>query len=249
VPPAWFDRLIVTTVATALALAAQLAKPANRLIVGFSGTLNKVSKVTLIVLPATSAPEAVVVKPTVQVETAFALCGEPVKVTDVTLVAAAIVIEAAGLPTAVSSFVATLKVVLISEAAAGFVSPAIESVAAVELASAQVPALLARVIVTVFEIAEALAAQLAKPVTSVTVGLVGTAKPLLKTAVMVSPALRAPVLEVVKPTVQVEVAPAVCGEPVKVTEAGLLAAAMTIEALGLAVAVSGVVVTEKFGAV
>ena len=61
---------------------------------------------------------------------------------------------------------------------------------------------------------------------SVIVGLVGIEKPAAKPIVIVSPTLRAPVALEVKPTVQVERALPVCGEPVKVTAVGAVAAAI-----------------------
>ena len=87
------------------------------------------------------------------------------------------------------------------------VIPAMVMLAAVLLASAQVPPLSARVIVTTSLVLQALAEQFRKPVGRPIVGVAGTVKAELKLAVMVLPAARCPEAEVLKPTVQVEEAP------------------------------------------
>ena len=84
--------------------------------------------------------------------------------------------------------------------------PAMVSVAAVELVSAHVPPLLASVIVTVPLEAVAVAEQCENPVGRVIVGVAGTVKAEGTVTVIVLPEARAPVEDVVKPTVQVEVA-------------------------------------------
>ena len=90
----------------------------------------------------------------------------------------------------------------------------------------------------------AVAVQLVNPPVKAMVGLAGTVKPVAKVTAMVLPAARAPVVEALKPTVQVAVAPAVCGEPVKVTVVGEVGVMVT-EGLGLAAAVSSEVDTLK----
>jgi hypothetical protein len=178
-------------------------------IVGVAGTVNVPGKTTVIVSPVVSAPLALDVKPTVQVDRAPPVCGEPVKVTRIGAVAAAMTTAAAGFVAVVSWLVATLNVFAASEPAAGFVSRESFSVAAVFLARAQVPAPFASVTVAVVPVAVAVAEQLAKPESRVTAGVAGTVKPLLKTIVIVSPAARLPAPPVLKPTVQSERAPPV----------------------------------------
>jgi hypothetical protein len=79
----------------------------------------------------------------------------------------------------------------------------------------------------------------------VTSGVVDTVKPVLKTAVIVSPAASAPVALALNPTVQVEWERAVCGEPAKVTVAGSAAAPIVAVKPGLAAVVSALVLTLK----
>ena len=86
VPPE-LARVIVTTSLVVEAVAEQCEKPLGRVIVGKVGSLKAVLKPTTIMLPAASFPLEEVVKPTVQVEVEFAVCGLPVKVTEVTEVA------------------------------------------------------------------------------------------------------------------------------------------------------------------
>src|SRR5579862_4280473 len=118
-----------------------------------------------------------------------------------------------------SLLVATLNVLAEYEPAAGFVMPAIWSVAVDPFGSAQVPPLFASVIVTVVPVVLPAPLQFANGDGSVTVGVAGIVKAGLKTTVTVSPAARAEPAPfgVEKPTVQVEVKPADCGLPVKVT--------------------------------
>jgi len=123
------------------------------------------------------------------------------------------------------------------------VNPAIVSEADVLLASAQVPPLLARVRVTTAPLAVAVAEQSTNPVGKVMVGVAGTVKAELNVTVTVPPAARAPLEELLKPTVQVATAPAVWGEPEKVTGVGLVATAIITFDEGLAAAVSAEVFT------
>src|SRR5437016_3869926 len=99
--------------------------------------------------------------------------------------------------------------------AVGLVIPAIVNVAAVFAGSEHPPA---NVIVTTCPAVEPAAAQLlAKPMGSVIVGVGGITNPAGNATVTVSPATSAPVELDVKPTVHVDVAPAVCGDPPNVT--------------------------------
>jgi hypothetical protein len=111
------------------------------------------------------------------------------------------------------------------------------SVAAVLFASVQdAPA---SVTVTVVPEPAPLAVQFEKPPPSTIVGVAGTVKPALNPIVIVPPAESAPLELVVKPTVQSERAPPVCGAPENETpETGL---AITIADAGPAAAVSRLV--------
>jgi hypothetical protein len=121
------------------------------------------------------------------------------------------------------------------------VIPEMVSVAVAELATEQDAPL--KVMVTVAPVADALAVQLVNPVPRMTDGEAGTVKAELNATVMVSPAARAPAEPVLNPTVQVAVAAAVWGEPVKVTLVTLLA--MDTGEAGLAAAASFDVATLK----
>lgn len=150
-------------------------------------------------------------------------------VTFVGLFGAAITTLADGLAGVMSLLVLRLKVVFANVCADGFVTPPIVTVAAVFALSAHVPPLFARVIVTVCDETEPVAEQLVNPVGKVIVGDAGTKKALGKTAVIVSPATRAPVvlfaaltLEV-KPTVHVVCALPVCEAALKATFVGVVA--------------------------
>ena len=115
-------------------------------------------------------------------------------------------------------------------------------VAAVLLASAHdAPA---KVMVTTPPVALAVAVQLVNPLTKVTVGDAGTLKAELNVAVMVLPAARWPLAEVVKPSVHVAVEFAVWGEPEKETAVGVVAV-MVMPEEGLAAEVSPLVFTLK----
>jgi hypothetical protein len=105
------------------------------------------------------------------------------------------------------------------------VIPAIVRVPAVLLASAQVPPLLASVMVATVPEAVSVAEQFENPLGRVIVAPEGTVKLELNVTVMVLPEFKKPLPDGVKPTVQVEVAWAVWGAPEKVTDDGLLAEA------------------------
>jgi hypothetical protein len=194
-------------------------------------------KTAVIVSPARSAPVALDLKLTVHVERAPPVCGAPLNETAVTDVAAAIVTPDAGFAVTVSPLVATLNVPAASVPAAGFVRPFTVSVAAVLFASAHdAPA---RVTVTVVPEPAPVAVQLEKPPPRTIVGVAGTVKPELKPTVIVAPAASAPLELVVRPTVQSERAPPVCGEPEK--ETPVTGLAIAIADAGLAAAVSRLV--------
>jgi hypothetical protein len=103
-------KVIVTVVPVAEAEAVQLLNPPSRATDGEAGALKAELKTTVILSPAPSAPVALVLKETVQSAVLFADWGEPVKLTFVPALAAAITTAEAGLPAA-SSDVATVKVV------------------------------------------------------------------------------------------------------------------------------------------
>ncbi len=212
-------RVIVTVCDAPVAAAEQLAKALVRSTVGVAGTENTdvaFGKTTVIVSPASSPPVEVELNPTVHVERAAAASVVDANVTAVGVVAAAITTGEPGLIALVESTdVLTLKVLARREPAAGFVSPASWSVAGVLGATAHEPP--ASVTVTVCAAAEAVALQFAKAGPRLTAGVAGTVKPALNTTVIVDPAASVPVELVVKPTVQVERARAVCGEPAKLT--------------------------------
>jgi hypothetical protein len=199
--------------------------------------VNPLLKTTVMVSPARSAPDALDLKPTVQVERAPPVCGAPANVTRLTAVAGAIVTVDPGLAATVSALVATENVLAASVAAAGFVSPLTVNVAAVLFASAQEAP--ARVTVTVVPDPEPVAVQLEKAAPSVIVGVAGTVNPALNAIVIVLPPASAPLELVVKPTVQSERAPPVCGEPEK--ETPVTGLAITIAEAGFAAAVSRLV--------
>ena len=93
--------------------------------------------------------EPLEVKPTVQVERVLSFCGEPVNVTAVGVVAAAIVTLAPGLAMTVSALVFTDSWFAVIVVAITFCTPAIVSAPLALLARAQVPPLSASVIVIV----------------------------------------------------------------------------------------------------
>jgi len=115
------------------------------------------------------------------------------------------------------------------------------SVAAVLFASAHdAPA---SVTVTVVPEPEPVAVQFEKVPPRVIVGVAGTVKPPLKTTVIVLPAARAPLELVVKPTVQSERAPPVCGEPAN--ETAVTGLAITMADAGFVAPVSRDVLMPK----
>jgi hypothetical protein len=114
------------------------------------------------------------VKPSVQVVTACAACEAPAKVT-FDGVAALMVTPAAGLAAVVSWEVAMLKPLAGYEPAAGFVIPAIVSVPAVELTSAQLAP--ESVMVTTCPVVDPAAVQLLKPPVKPIVGVAGIVTP------------------------------------------------------------------------
>jgi len=100
------------------------------------------------------------------------------------------------------------------------VIPAIVNVTVVFFAIAHVPPLFASAMVTVVPEVEPLAEQLLAPLVSETVGDAGTLNAELNATVIVLPAASAPPGFpglVLKPTVHVDRAPPVCGEPAKLT--------------------------------
>src|SRR5207244_7607067 len=125
------------------------------------------------------------------------------------------------------------------------VIPAIVSEPAALFASAQVPPLSTRWIVTVVEAAVAVAEQFVNPEGSVIVGAAGTVKPAGSTAVMVSAESRAAVGPAAKPTVHVAVAPAARVDAEKLTDAGAVAALIVTADAGFAATVSVDVLTLK----
>jgi hypothetical protein len=231
------ESVIVTVCALAVAAAVQLLKPPVSATVGVAGTVKPELKATVIVSPPRSAPVALDLKLTVHVERAAPVCGEPLKVTALTDVAAAIVTLDAGFAVTVSPLVDTLNVFAASVPAAGFVTPCTVRVAAALFARAHdAPT---RVTVTVVPEPEPVAVQLVKPLPSTIVGVAGTVNPALNPIVIVLPPASAPLELVVKPTVQSERAPPVCGEPAN--ETAVTGLAITIAAAGFAAAVSRLV--------
>ncbi len=88
----------------------QELKPLPSVIVGDAGTVKPAGKTAWMLSPEDSAPVELVVKPTVQVDRAPPVWGEPLNVTLETLVAGAIVTAEAGFAAAASALVATLNV-------------------------------------------------------------------------------------------------------------------------------------------
>ena len=229
-------KVMVTTPPVALAVAVQPVNPVPKVTVGVAGTVTFELNVAVMVLPAASLPLAEVVKPTLQVEEAWAAVDPGEKETALGAVGAAITTFEPGLTALVSSAVATLKVVLVRVCAPGLVIPAMVREAAVLLFTAQdAPA---KVMVTTPPVALAVAVQPVNPVPKVTVGVAGTVTFELNVAVMVLPAASLPLGEVVKPMLQVEEALAVWGEPEKETALGAVAAAITTFEPGLTVVTS-----------
>ncbi len=219
------------------------------MIVGFNGIVKRAENPTVILSPACSAPVALVVKPIVQVERAVAVCGEPVKLTALGDVAAAITTLAPGAAATVSALVATVMLAAVIVWAGGLTSPVIVS-APLPLFAREHDAPVS-VIVIVGPVAEpfvllvsAVAPQLVYPApVSVTVGFVGAENPAARPIVIVSRTRSAPVALAVKPTAQVERAAPVCGVPAKLMPVAVVAAAITTLPAGLAALVSSLVWT------
>jgi hypothetical protein len=223
-PPTEHDAPASVTVAVVPepeAVAVQLVKPLPSVTVGAAGTVKPAGKTIVIVSPALIAPVELVVKPSVQFALADGACVDPLKLTEPTEVAAAIVMLEAGLAGTGSPLVETLNVLAASVPAAGFVRPWIVSDAAVEAGSEQEAP--ASVIVTVCALVVAVAVQLVKPELRTIVGVAGTVKPELNATLIVLPAESGPLALEVKPTAQSERAPPVCGEPLNVTLVGAVA--------------------------
>jgi hypothetical protein len=205
------ESVTVAVVPEPVAVAVQLVKPVPSVTVGAAGTVKPAGKTIVIVSPAESAPVELVVKPSVQFELVDGAWVEPLKLTEVTGVAAEMTTFDAGFAATGSPLVETLNVLAVSVPAAGFVRPLIVSDAAAAAGSEhEAPA---SVIVTVCAAEVAVAVQLAKPELSTIVGVAGTVKPELKPTVIVLPAESGPEALLVKPTVQSERAVPVCGEP------------------------------------
>jgi len=211
----------VAVVPTPVAVAVQLVKPLPSVTVGAAGTVKPAGKTIVIVSPALIAPVELVVKPSVQFALADGACVEPLKLTELTEVAAEMTTLDAGFAGTGSPLVETAKVFAASVPAPGFVSPVIVSDAAVEAGSEHdAPT---RVIVTVCALAVAVVVQLVKPEFSTIVGVAGTVNPELSATVIVLPAESAPLALDVNPTVQSERAEPVCGDPLKVMFVGAFA--------------------------
>ena len=223
-------------------------------IVGALGIVVPSGKPTVIVSPAPSEPEPDVVNPVAQVVEVEAAREVPVKLTVVTVVAALIVTFDGEAPVASALVETTRLLAAVIVWAVGFVTPAMVKAPLALLASAHdAPA---RVIVTVgplvvpfVDAVEPVAVQLVYEPVSVIVGVDGTVNPFENCSVIVSPTLSAPVELAVNPIVHVERVRAVWGEPVKVTLAGVVAAAITTFDAGLAAVVSADVATVRFAAV
>ncbi|HEY8407902.1 MAG TPA: hypothetical protein VIK66_07990 [Gaiellaceae bacterium] len=211
----------VAVVPEPVAVAVQLVKPLPSVTVGAAGTVKPAGKTIVIVSPTLIAPVELVVKPCVQFALAEGACVEPLKLTELTEVAAAIVTLEAGFAGTGSPLVETLNVFAASEPAAGFVRPLTVSDAAVEAGSEHdAPT---SVIVTVCALAVAVAVQLVKPEFNTIVGVAGTVKPELNATVIVLPVESGPLALDVNPTVQSERAVPVCGDPLNVMLVGAFA--------------------------
>ena len=155
-------KVMVTTPPVALAVAVQPVNPVPKVTVGVAGTVTFELNVAVMVLPAASLPLAEVVKPTLQVEEAWAAVDPGEKETALGAVAAAITTFEPGLTTVTSCEVAALKVVFVRVPAPGLVIPAMVREAAVLLFTAQdAPA---KVMVTTPPVALAVAVQPVNPV-------------------------------------------------------------------------------------
>jgi hypothetical protein len=241
-------RVIVTVWPDPAAVGLQVpVKPEVNATPGVVGTTNPAGNTAVIaLLPAVvlSAPPALVVKPSVQRPTALAAVDRGENVTalgELWLITTG----PAGDAFTLFELVCTRKVVLVMDPAAGLVMPATESVAAVLAGSVHGPPLSASVIVTVrVAVTAEPTEQLGpKPLSSVTVGEAATVKPVPNVAVMVDAPINAPAVVEVKPTVHVDGAFALCGEPANVTAVGATAVVMTTFEPTCTVFVSDVVLT------
>src|SRR5579872_826201 len=180
----------------------------------------------------------VAVKPTVHVERAEPVCGEPLNETAVGADVAVSVTAVAFAATA-SALVLTVSV---ERPADEFVTPSIVSDAAVLGGSTQVPPLFASVTVATAPAPVAAAEQFEKPAPRVMVGVGGTEKPEENVVVIVSPALSAPVELVEKFTVHAVRASATREVALTVTALGEVCATIVTPA-ALAAVVSALVLT------
>ena len=108
-PPLLASVTVTVVPAVVTPVAEQVAYAPVSVIVGFVGIEKPVGKWIVIVSPVLRAPLALEVKPIVQLERAFPVCGVPAKVTAVGVVAAAIATLAPGLAATVSALVATVR--------------------------------------------------------------------------------------------------------------------------------------------
>jgi len=215
-----------------VAPAAQPAKLPPKVTAGAAGRplAQPASKVTATVSPAASEPVPVAVKCAVHVDCAPAFARLPVKVTSVGVVAAEMTTLDAGFWGAMSAVVCTDNVVAAYVAAAGFVIPAIAIVPAALFARVQ-PA--GRVTVTTpLAAVAAVELQPAKLPPNVTVGDAGMPVHVFGNVIVtVSPAVRAPDADAVKPAVHVDDASAFVRDPAKVTELGPIVLSATVCAI------------------
>ena len=168
----------------------------------------------MIASPLSSA--LVAVNPTVHVERADPVCGEPLNETAVGADVAVSVTAVAFAATA-SALVLTVSV---EPPGDEFVTPAIVSDAAVLGGSTHVPPLFASVIVATAPAPVAVAEQFEKPAPSTMIGVAGTEKPEEKVVVIASPLRSVPVELVLKLTVHVARASATSDVALTVTAVG-----------------------------
>jgi hypothetical protein len=203
-------------VAVAFGVEVQPVNPTPSVITGCKGIPNAELNTTVMRSPASRAPLALEVKPTVQVVfVAPATIDDPAKLTPAI---PAMTTGDAG-DAAVSCVVETANVAAGYDPEAGLVIPAIVSVAVVLLASAHpVPRVMLTDEPVVVAVATGVAVQPVNATPSVITGCKGMMNAELNAAVMVLPAIRAPLPLDLKPTVQVVfVAPGSIEDPAKVT--------------------------------
>jgi hypothetical protein len=198
--------------------------------------------------PVLKAPLPLVVKLTVQFAVEPAVCGAPLKPSEATFVALAI--EGATVAAAVSTLVVNVNVA--APIVTVFVGVSILKESAVPAAIEQLAP--ASVIVTTWPLPTAdPTVHVPKPLVSAIAGDEGTVKPPGNVTLMKSPAFSAPlvfggpatVALVVRPIVQVERAPAVCGEPDAPRPVTGVAAAIVTLPAGAVAAVSPDVLTDQ----